>query len=333
MRTWKRELEMASAVVRTACQVGVAVQQRLTHSETVIKDDRSPVTIADFAIQAVVSRQLTEQLPAVPLVAEESAAALRRADSAALLRAVEDAVHIVDPGCQTAEILEAIDRGSHPGGGTGRFWALDPIDGTKGFLRGGQYAVALALIEDGQVVLGVLGCPNLAPGTTEACVGHGTLFAATRGEGATVCQLDDTVLEPVRVDSIATPAQAVFCESVESAHSSHSTHAEIAQELGVTADPCRIDSQCKYAVVARGQASIYLRLPTRQGYQEKIWDHAAGSIVVQEAGGRVTDVAGAALDFSLGRTLANNRGVIVTNGHLHDRVLAAVDTAITSRSS
>jgi 3'(2'), 5'-bisphosphate nucleotidase len=85
-----------------------------------------------------------------------------------------------------------------------------------------------------------------------------------------------------------------------------------------------MDSQCKYAVVARGDAAIYLRLPTRQSYVETIWDHAAGSIIVQEAGGKVTDMAGEPLDFSLGRRLSNNRGIVVTNGELHDLVLGAV---------
>ena len=57
--------------------------------------------------------------------------------------------------------MAAIDRGNYKGAAHGRHWTLDPIDGTKGFLRGEQYAVCLALIEDGEVVLGVLGCPHL----------------------------------------------------------------------------------------------------------------------------------------------------------------------------
>ncbi len=76
--------------------------------------------------------------------------------------------------------------------------------------------------------------------------------------------------------------------------------------------------------MARGDASIYLRLPTRKDYEEKIWDHAAGWMVVNEAGGRVSDVRGEPLDFSIGRTLKNNKGVVATNGHLHDQVIQAV---------
>ena len=85
-----------------------------------------------------------------------------------------------------------------------------------------------------------------------------------------------------------------------------------------------MDSQAKYAVVARGEADIYLRLPTRADYREKIWDHAAGALIVAEAGGTVTDIHGRPLEFHHGRELAANRGVIVTNGRLHDRVLEAI---------
>ena len=85
-----------------------------------------------------------------------------------------------------------------------------------------------------------------------------------------------------------------------------------------------MDSQVKYGLVSRGDASIYLRLPTQKSYRENIWDHAAGSIIVEEAGGRVTDIQGKPLNFSVGNKLTNNRGVIATNGKLHDLLLKAV---------
>ena len=115
-----------------------------------------------------------------------------------------------------------------------------------------------------------------------------------------------------------------FCESVETGHSDQGWSADIAGRLGITADPYRIDSQCKYAAVARGDATIYLRLPTRADYQEKIWDHAAGMFVVEQAGGRVTDIHGEPLDFSHGARLSANSGVVATNGRFHDDVIAAI---------
>jgi 3'(2'), 5'-bisphosphate nucleotidase len=88
----------------------------------------------------------------------------------------------------------------------------------------------------------------------------------------------------------------------------------------------RLDSQAKYGVVARGDAAIYLRIPSpkQPDYREKIWDHAAGALIVEEAGGRVTDALGADLDFSRGRRLENNRGIVASNGYLHAAVLDAV---------
>jgi 3'(2'), 5'-bisphosphate nucleotidase len=128
----------------------------------------------------------------------------------------------------------------------------------------------------------------------------------------------------INVSGTADPAQARFCESVESGHSSHDHSAQVAELLGITKPGARLDSQAKYGVVARGEADIYLRLPTKADYFEKIWDHAGGVLVVEEAGGKATDVGGRALDFKLGRELRANRGVVVTNGKLHERVLGAL---------
>ena len=82
----------------------------------------------------------------------------------------------------------------------------------------------------------------------------------------------------------------------------------------------------KYALLASGEGEIYLRLlsPDRMDYREKIWDQAAGSIVVEEAGGMVTDLDGKALDFSRGRTLKDNRGICASNGQLHNEALAVL---------
>ncbi|MEL7087879.1 MAG: 3'(2'),5'-bisphosphate nucleotidase [Planctomycetota bacterium] len=321
------ELEVAVAAVRAASRVCRGVQADLVTAATLEKKDKSPVTVADFAAQAVVCAALKAAFPGVPVVGEEDSKDLRPRDgedAAAELRA-KVAAHA---GMSETDTLDAIDHGGfdpapgikqdQPGESSGgTYWTLDPIDGTKGFLRGEQYAVALGLIENGRVVLGVLGCPNLD---------GGLLMTAVRGEGAKRLPLDGEGVdgETVNVSAVAEAARANFCESVESGHSDQDASVKIAAALGITAEPYRIDSQCKYAAVARGDAAIYLRLPTRPGYREKIWDHAAGMLVVEEAGGTVTDVRGQALDFSLGRQLENNRGVIATNGKFHAQVVEAV---------
>ena len=79
---------------------------------------------------------------------------------------------------------DAIDRGDFQGGARQRFWTLDPIDGTKGFLRKEQFAVCLALVEQGQVQLAVQGCPNLPCRLNDPQSPRGVLFWAIRGQGA-----------------------------------------------------------------------------------------------------------------------------------------------------
>ncbi|MFH5803304.1 3'(2'),5'-bisphosphate nucleotidase [Alienimonas sp. DA493] len=296
------------------------------------KKDKSPVTVADFAAQALVCRAMAETFPDDPVVGEEDAAALRSGEQAKFASQVLDAVNVAGrhfdlPAATLDDVLNWIDRGGAEGGAGGRFWTVDPIDGTKGFLRGGQYAVAVALIENGVPVVGVLACPNLPlAGDT------GALFAAERGAGATVRSLEpDSSPAAISASPQTDLAAARVCESVESGHTAHGAAAEIAEKLGVSAEPLRLDSQAKYAEVARGGAEIYLRLPTRPGYVERIWDHAAGVAVIEEAGGRVTDVDGRPLDFTHGRGLEKNRGVIATNGPLHDAVLEAAAAVLTPR--
>jgi 3'(2'), 5'-bisphosphate nucleotidase len=267
---------------------------------------------------------LAEALPGDPIVGEEDAGALRRDEQSELRRSVVEHVSRELSERVTAEqVLEWIDHGNAEAAGR-RYWTLDPIDGTKGFLRGEQYAVALALIEDGEVVLGVLGCPNLSG--PEAA--PGALFGARLGARARMYSLwnpaDDGGVE-VAVAETRSPMEARFCESVESAHSNQDESAAIALALGIRSEPYRIDSQCKYAAVARGDASIYLRMPTREDYRENIWDHAAGMRVVEAAGGRVTDILGNPLDFRQGKRLERNRGIVATNGAVHDAVIEAIE--------
>jgi 3'(2'), 5'-bisphosphate nucleotidase len=91
-----------------------------------------------------------------------------------------------------------------------------------------------------------------------------------------------------------------------------------------------MDSQAKYGAVARGDAALYLRLPSEKypNYREKIWDHAAGSLIIEEAGGRVTDMNGQLLDFTSDFKMHHNRGVVASNGTIHESVLEALAQAL-----
>lgn len=327
---YARELQSGIGAVRAAAQICQRLQQKLTATDTLHKKDQSPVTVADFASQAVICAHLQQALPGDAVVGEENAAPLRSVKQRALRASVFQQVRSVMADASDEDtVLQWIDRGSADAS-TARYWTLDPIDGTKGFLRGGQYAIALALIENGEVVLGILGCPNLSVGAQQ-----GALFTAVKGDTATVASLFEahSPATPIQVSQAKSARDALLCESVEPEHSNLEESARVAELLGIVKAPYRIDSQCKYAAVARNDASIYLRLPARESYRENIWDHAAGKIIVEAAGGIVTDIHGKTLDFSCGRHLDNNKGVLATAAAIHGQVIEAIRQARTQTST
>lgn len=345
--SYDKELHIAALAVQRAA----LLTKRVFHEKakgTTSKDDKSPVTIGDYGAQALIIRAIKHNFPSDEVVGEEDSDTLRNDEG--LRRQVWGMVketrlndqsveeELGGPLRDESDMLSAIDAGSSSGGAKGRIWALDPIDGTKGFLRGGQYAVCLALMVDGDVKVGVLGCPNLpvddkAPldsgiGTDASDdEGKGVLFSAVLGQGATSRPMGAGKLEMARsiaMRPIEDLTEGTFCESVEAGHSSHGDQADIAALLKITKPSVRMDSQAKYASIARGAGDVYLRLPTSKAYQEKIWDHAAGDLIVREAGGMVTDVRGDRLDFSVGRTLAKNSGVVAAPKNVYPKVIEAV---------
>ncbi|KFK28088.1 hypothetical protein AALP_AA8G470800 [Arabis alpina] len=340
---YEKELDAAKKAASLAARLCQKVQKALLQSDVQSKSDKSPVTIADYGSQAVVSLVLEKELSSEPLslVAEEDSGDLRKDGSQDILeritKLVNDTIATEElfggSTLSTDDLLRTIDYGSSEGGPNGRHWVLDPIDGTKGFLRGDQYAVALGLLEEGKVVLGVLACPNLplasiAGNKSSSSDEMGCLFFATIGSG-TYMQLLDSKSPPakVQVSSVENPEEASFFESFEGAHSLHDLSSSIANKLGVKAPPVRIDSQAKYGALSRGDGAIYLRFP-HKGYREKIWDHVAGAIVVTEAGGIVTDAAGKPLDFSKGKYLDLDTGIIVANEKIMPLLLKAVRDSI-----
>ncbi|KAK5668676.1 3'(2'),5'-bisphosphate nucleotidase [Batrachochytrium dendrobatidis] len=324
---YAKEREVGIDAVLRASRLCQTVFKHIVSSQSIMKADKSPVTIADYGAQAVVNSLLKKAFPNDLIVGEEDAADLNTNDT--LSTQVVDLANSVLPNpLSTQEILTAIDLGKSLGCKQGRFWTLDPIDGTKGFLRGDQYAVCLALIVDGVVQVAVQGCPNLPHSISDPFGSRGSLFVAVRGQGAFERLMDSNLEHQIRVLQEDDPAGTQFCESFEAAHSSQSDTAQIGQKLNISKPSVRMDSQCKYAVLARGDAGIYLRIPARADYVEKIWDHAGGSLLVEEAGGRVSDVSGKPLDFTKGRTLSGNKGIVATNGLIHKKVLDAVQSVL-----
>ena len=315
------EAEFALRAVTAAAEVCRGVQREARYAPQ-RKPDASPVTEADYASQALIGGWLGEAFPHDPLVAEEDSLTL--AGEAGLAERVLARLKPLRPEADADSLRRWLDHGARRSGD--RFWTLDPIDGTKGFLRGDQYVVALALIEDGRVVVAAVAAPALAPDLRPAASETGSAVVAVRGQGAWVTPLAGGTQRPLTVSTCRDPAPARLVASVEEAHTNTAQLARICRRLGVGPAPTHLDSQAKYLVIAAGQADLLIRLPPQRqpSYKEKVWDVAPGLLVVEEAGGRVTDLDGRPLDLTAGRELVRNRGSLISNGWLHDSALAAI---------
>ena len=313
------------AVAAASRVAGRAAAERGSLAD-LLKDDRSPVTVADLAVQVAVTAGM--RAAGVPhadrLVGEEGSDSLDAGGSKMLeqiIRLAGEALadaNLADAApTREAEVRELLDAGGLDPETEGRdvFWSLDPIDGTKGFLRGQQFALALGLVEGDSPVIGFLGCPHLPLERAEeygVADPIGSIYAGVVGEDARAGDTNATEmasLHPIAVSPTPPEGRVRVCLSYEKAHGDQDRTSAALEATGVSTTPIRIDSQCKYAMVASGRADLYLRL-AREGYREKSWDHAAGCAVVRAAGGVVESATGEPLRID-GRWVDAPGGIVV----------------------
>ena len=317
-----------SVVHAVAAASGVARRAAAERADLVdlLKDDRSPVTVADLAVQVAITAALraADVDHADRIVGEEGIDSLDDGGSTMIDQLLRLSGEALDgaglsdaaPGTES-ELRELLDAGGLDPASEGRevFWSLDPIDGTKGFLRGQQFAIALGLVEHGNPVVGLLGCPHLALGEAEdygTADPVGSIYLGVMGEGAFAGPATSTSvdqLSPISVSPTPPDGRVRVCLSYEKAHGDQDRTSAALEATGVSTTPIRIDSQCKYAMVASGRADLYLRL-AREGYREKSWDHAGGCAVVRAAGGIVESATGQPLRID-GRWVDAPGGIVV----------------------
>jgi 3'(2'), 5'-bisphosphate nucleotidase len=318
-----RIIDVARGAVRSASQVCLGVLAEAPETpESMAKLGREPVTVADYGSQAVILEAVQRVFPGHGVVAEERAEHLvAQAGEAAAEQVVRLVAGALGRPIDMGDVVGWID---HRGGDEGVTWAIDPIDGTKGFLRREQFAIAVGVVVDGVPVAGVLGCPHFPQDARNPGLGTGVLYWGVVGGGAYAEPLLGGPARPVAVSDRDEPGGVRVLGSVEAGHGDPALVSAVIAEAGLGGGMVRIDSQVKYAAVADGAAEVYLRPRNRPEYREQIWDHAAGAAIVTAAGGRVTDLDGALLDFSTGSRLEANRGVLASNGAAHDLVLDAL---------
>lgn len=346
----KSEVLFALELIRGGSELARGIRSG-TSIRSILKPDHSPVTLADMGIQALAGALLEQYLPEAVLVAEEDADHLQTPEGDEDLKKITDRVHAFFPKATPGDICRWIQRGQGRPGES--FWTLDPIDGTKGFLRGGpptvskkifekgearpfsqggQYVTALAFIQNGKVELAAIGCPELELRGHKA-LGQGVGIFAARGQGCWAFSLgaseDFKRWVRLAVSPCREISKARVLDSFDPEHKNAEKDRRVREGLGIHQETIVLDSMAKHVVLASGDAEIFFRtLPRKEpGYREKIWDVAAGALVIEEAGGRVTDLEGRELDFSAGLTLARNPGFVATNGLLHEAVLEVLKKA------
>lgn len=292
-----RLLDAAVCASERAARACLAVRATLDEADAVMKIDSTPVSVADFAAQALVGFTLAPF--SLPLVAEESGDTLRSSPALlARVTAAAAAALAVDGEAppSEAQLLAALGgrdwladtcEPAPP-----RHWVLDPIDGTRGFLAGGeaQYAVGLALMEGSETLAGVLVLPNWPGGAL--------LLASLRGSGAWARPLAGGAWRRLRCGD----GPPLLFEQLTLCVSDHERWAEtpLGRSCGRSPAaqlPLCCGSLVKYAAVALGRAHAFVQHPGSAA-RLKSWDHAAGVALVREAGGAVLGWDGAPLLLS-----------------------------------
>ncbi|MEQ8967740.1 MAG: 3'(2'),5'-bisphosphate nucleotidase CysQ [Azospirillaceae bacterium] len=231
-------------VTALALEAGAAILKIYTGPEIAAaeKADGSPVTAADEAAEAVILDGLARIAPNVPVVAEEAVSRSGAPDTAS----------------------------------AGRFWLVDPLDGTKEFLnRNGEFTVNIALVQDGRPVLGVVHAPALAE-TYSGAVGLGAWHADNRER---------------RVITARHPGPEGLVVVASRSHGDPAALDRFLEGRRV-AGRREVGSSLKFCLVAAGEADLYPRFGRTME-----WDTAAGHAVLAAAGGRVTDLDGAPLRY------------------------------------
>jgi 3'-phosphoadenosine 5'-phosphosulfate (PAPS) 3'-phosphatase len=282
------------------------------------KADATLVTLADYGAQALLCRAVGRHFPGDAVIAEESGEGfLRGVPPEARARVVRRVAELLGEPVMEEDFIGWLEHGRQ--GRAERTWVIDPVDGTEGFVAGRAYAVCIGSLEVGEPRVGVIGVPRspLDEG--------GTIFYTAEG-GARAEPLGGGEARELRVSEREEAGTLRAVESWLEGGWTREGLGRVYAELGV--EPGRVgryDGMVKYALVAAGEAEVYVRGPRDARHRPpKVWDHVAGTALVRAAGGRVTRLDGGPVDFTRGRELEGTVGLLVSNGRVHARLVEAV---------
>lgn len=266
MTQYARELDVATAAARQAGELLLGFFRQGVDVDH--KSGGEPVTEADRASEALILETLRREFP--------------------------------DDGILSEEQPDRESWATHA-----RAWVVDPMDGTREFVDGGEgFSVLIGLVQGGRPVMGVVYQPTAGRLYRAATDGQVELLVGGRSVG----------LAPSRVRDL-TQAGLVTSRSHRDERMD-----DLMAALGVTDERQMGSCGLKVASVAAGQRDLYIT-PTGEC---KIWDSCAAEAILSTAGGRITDLRGQALVYDEPARIRLAHGIVATNGLLHDQVIERI---------
>ena len=301
MKITKEELNLIVDIVKNA--IRVTEWFRVKDFQSYAKQDHSPVTVADLASQIYIISKLKDIFPEDSVIAEESFSTIVNLSNEKLIQSCYNELNLsLEPDFK--ELL------NYRGVPSPNQWSIDPIDGTKGYLKGLSYAIGIGLISNRVKLFSIIGVPNYREN-------QAAIFYAKKGRGTSVAY-GESEFSSVIVSDKKNINDYTLCHSL---HYDEPWVLKLANILGIKKF-VQIDSMAKFCMIADGSSDLYIKPMARD--RSFIWDFLPGDLLVTEAGGVVTDLMGNVPEYINEKCVISTPGLLVSNGRSHKEIIEVI---------
>ena len=298
MTSYNKELKTAITLVRNAVQITEWFRKKGFNSY--MKDNLSPVTLADFASQAYIISELKSRFSNDEIIAEEENIEYIDIKTEKIIRECLNDLNLGDSN----EVKENI---KYRGKTSTRQWTVDPIDGTKGYQKGLSYAIGIGFMINSIPKICAIAVPNYNKSPI-------AIFSAEEGHGTHVSYEKKDLL-PVKVSQTENFYNIRLCHSL---HHDKPWILKFARKLGIK-NYIQMDSMAKFCMIADGTADLYIK-PLDKKFSFT-WDFMPGALIIKEAGGKITDLVNTELKFMNDTCVWTAPGIVASNGILHEKII------------
>ena len=297
MKRFDRELKIAVETVRIATEI--TKWFRNVGFKSFQKQDNSPVTLADYASQFFITFRIAESFPEDQIIAEETNE----------INLTLNELDTIKSCYNNLDIDIEIDL-SQKRSKSERQWTVDPIDGTKGFQKNLSYAIGIGLMINSIPQISIIGVPNFNEKGT-------AIFIAEKNNGAKVSYGGES-FSHIQVSEQDTLSESMMCHSL---HYDEPWVMKFASEINISKF-IQMDSMAKFCLIANGDADIYVKPLNKE--RSFSWDFLPGTLLVTEAGGKVSDLNGNPLKFHDEKLIVSTQGLIASNSYIHQEILGSM---------